>query len=107
MPGRCRSPTMIRPPGRAKRRTLAIYRSTPMTAVATLDHITVAALTLEQGIAHVRATLGVDVPFGGAHPLMATHNCLMQIGDGVFLEIIAPDPAATPQRARWFALDDP
>lgn len=74
---------------------------------AALDHITVAALSLEQGVAHVRNCLGVDVPPGGAHPLMGTHNCLMRIGDGVFLEIIAPDPAAVPQRTRWFALDDP
>jgi hypothetical protein len=30
----------------------------------------------------------------------------MQLGESVFLEIIAPDPAASPQRPRWFALDD-
>lgn len=74
---------------------------------AALDHITVAALTLEAGVAYVRDTLGIEVPFGGAHPLMGTHNCLMQLGDGAFLEIIAPDPAVHPQRPRWFGLDDP
>jgi hypothetical protein len=74
---------------------------------AVLDHLTVAALTLEQGVEHVRRSLGVVVPRGGKHPLMGTHNGLMRLGDGVFLEIIAPDPDATPQRTRWFALDDP
>ena len=74
---------------------------------ASLDHLTVAAQTLEQGVAYVQRALGVTVPSGGAHPLMATHNCLMQLGEAVFLEIIAPDPAASPQRPRWFALDDP
>jgi len=74
---------------------------------ASLDHLTVAAQTLEQGVAYVQRALGVTVPPGGAHPLMATHNCLMQLGEAVFLEIIAPDPAASPQRRRWFALDDP
>jgi hypothetical protein len=74
---------------------------------ALLDHLTVAALTLDQGVAYVERALGVTVPTGGAHPLMGTHNCLTQIGDGVFLEIIAPDPAAVPQRVRWFGLDDP
>jgi hypothetical protein len=73
---------------------------------ARLDHLTVAALTLEQGVAHVERALGVVVPAGGAHPLMGTHNCLMQLGEAVFLEIIAPDPAASAQRPRWFALDD-
>jgi hypothetical protein len=74
---------------------------------ASLDHLTVAALTLEDGIAHVRRALGVELPPGGAHPLMGTHNCLMSLGDGIFLELIAPDPAVTPQRRRWFNLDDP
>lgn len=75
--------------------------------LAVLDHLTVAALTLEAGVEHVRHCLGVIVPPGGKHPLMATHNCLMRLGEGIFLEIIAPDHDATPQRPRWFALDDP
>jgi hypothetical protein len=78
-----------------------------ITSRASLDHLTVAALTIEQGVAHVQRALGVAVPFGGAHPLMGTHNHLMRLGDGIFLEIIAPDPAVTPQRTRWFSLDDP
>ena len=71
------------------------------------DHLTVAALTLEQGIAYVQRALGVAIPPGGTHPLMGTHNHLMRLGDGMFLEVIAPDPKVTPQRTRWFALDDP
>jgi len=74
---------------------------------ASLDHLTVAALTLEQGIAHVQRALGVAIPPGGSHPLMATHNHLMQLGSGIFLEVIAPDHTVTPQRTRWFGLDDP
>ncbi|SEP49955.1 Glyoxalase-like domain-containing protein [Rhodospirillales bacterium URHD0017] len=74
---------------------------------ASLDHLTVAALTIDEGIAHVRRALGVTVPPGGSHPLMGTHNHLMQLGDGVFLEVIAPDPMIMPQRTRWFGLDDP
>jgi hypothetical protein len=73
---------------------------------ASLDHLTVAALSLEQGVAHVHRALGVVVPPGGSHRLMATHNHLMQLGDGLFLEIIAPDRSAKPQRTRWFGLDD-
>src|SRR5262245_30907329 len=72
-----------------------------------IDHITVAADSLRAGVAHAEAMLGVTIPFGGAHPLMGTHNHLLRLGDTLFLEIIAPDPAAPlPSRRRWFALDD-
>ncbi len=73
-----------------------------------LDHLVVAAATLDQGVAYLEEKLGVMVPQGGNHPLMGTHNRLMQLGDGAFLEVIAIDPdAAPPGRARWYALDDP
>lgn len=73
-----------------------------------LDHLVVAAATLDDGIAHVEKALGVTVPFGGKHPHMGTHNALMQLGPTCFLEIIAIDPEApAPSRPRWFGLDDP
>jgi hypothetical protein len=73
-----------------------------------LDHITVAAHTLEQGLLHLQAVLGVELPRGGAHPRMGTHNHLLRLGDTVFLELIAIDPSAPPPpRPRWFQLDDP
>lgn len=71
-----------------------------------LDHITVGALTLEAGVAYVKEALGIVVPPGGAHRLMGTHNHLMRLGNGLFLEVIAPDPRSSPARPRWFALDD-
>src|SRR5689334_16080426 len=72
-----------------------------------LDHITVAADNLAAGVAHAEAALGVKIPFGGAHPLMGTHNHLLRLGDSLFLEIVAPDPAAGMlTRRRWFGLDD-
>jgi hypothetical protein len=74
--------------------------------MTSIDHLPVAALTLEEGVDYVRRSLGVDLPFGGKHQLMGTHNHLMRIGEGIFLEIIAPDPLAMPQRPRWFCLDD-
>jgi hypothetical protein len=73
-----------------------------------LDHITIAAASLASGVAHAEAALGVKIPFGGAHPLMGTHNHLLRLGDSLFLEIVAPDPAAGMlTRRRWFGLDDP
>jgi hypothetical protein len=72
------------------------------------DHLAVSAATLEEGIAWVEERLGVRVPPGGRHAIMSTHNAVMSLGDGVYLEIIATDPAAGPAECpRWFALDDP
>jgi Glyoxalase-like domain len=71
-----------------------------------IDHITVTAPALESGVAWVRARLGVTPQPGGTHPRMGTHNCLLRLGDSIFLEVIAPDPdAARPNRPRWFELD--
>ena len=72
-----------------------------------LDHIVIAADTLEQGIEYVRKNLGVDIPKGGLHQTMATHNHLMQLGNDAYLEVIAIDPSAEPPgHPRWFGLDE-
>lgn len=72
-----------------------------------LDHITVIAPTLGEGVAHVRDCLDLDVPFGTRHAYMGTHNHRLQLGDGIYLEIVALDPdGVTPGRPRWFGLDD-
>ena len=72
-----------------------------------LDHITVIAPSLADGVAHVQACLDIDVPFGRRHQDMGTHNHLLRLGESVYLEIIAVDPdALRPARPRWFGLDD-
>ncbi|WP_038360969.1 VOC family protein [Bosea sp. UNC402CLCol] len=72
-----------------------------------LDHLTVIAPTLAEGVDHVRACLDIDVPFGQRHAYMGTHNHLLQLGNMVYLEIVALDPdGRRPDRARWFGLDD-
>jgi Glyoxalase-like domain len=79
-----------------------------MNMAATLDHVTLGASSLEAGAAYMRTTLGAAIPAGGKHADMGTHNCVMRVGDGVFLELLAIDPAAAqPARPRWFGMDDP
>jgi hypothetical protein len=71
-----------------------------------LDHLAVAAETLEAGRAHVEAALGVTLQPGGQHIHFGTHNLLLGLEDGLYLEVIAVDPAAAPQDTpRWFDLD--
>lgn len=75
-------------------------------AACTLDHITVTAPTLESGAAFVQQVLGVRPQPGGQHVRMGTHNLLLRLGEGLFLEVIALDPGLPPPgRPRWFELD--
>jgi hypothetical protein len=73
-----------------------------------LDHLVVAARTLEEGARWLEARMGVPTVAGGRHAAMGTHNRLLALGEGAYLEIIAIDPEApAPGRPRWFGLDSP
>ncbi len=82
---------------------------------AQLDHLVIAARTLDDGVAWCEATLGVVPGPGGEHALFGTHNRLLRLhseqAPRAYLEIIAINPTATPKRPaglkRWFDLDDP
>ncbi|MDZ4101030.1 MAG: VOC family protein [Hydrogenophaga sp.] len=79
-----------------------------------IDHLVVAARTLDEGVAWCEDTLGVTPGPGGEHLLFGTHNRLLKLDDGSdrppYLEIIAINPQAEPTRGaglkRWFDLDD-
>lgn len=73
----------------------------------TLDHLSVIAPNLEEGVRHVRTCLDLDVPFGQRHVGMGSYNHLLQLGGTIYLEIVALDPeAGLPEIARWFGLND-
>jgi hypothetical protein len=73
-----------------------------------LDHIVIAADSLQQGVDYLQRSLGVEIPPGGKHQSMATHNHVMQLGNDAYLEVIAIDPEGeTPRHPRWFGLDTP
>lgn len=79
---------------------------------AELDHLVVAAHSLEQGAEWCERALGAASVPGGKHPAMGTHNRLLNLSGAAFarcyLEIIAIDPlASAPPQPRWFGLDDP
>ncbi|MEP7260466.1 MAG: VOC family protein [Usitatibacter sp.] len=72
------------------------------------DHLVITARTLEEGVAWVERRLGVTMGAGGKHDVMGTHNRLLGLGPGRFLEVIAIDPQASPPlQPRWFELDSP
>jgi hypothetical protein len=112
------------PEARAGLPQKTVSRSVMTAHLLRLDHLVISARTLDEGTQYVADTLGVAPAGGGAHPLMRTHNRLLNLWGGVYLEVIAIDPEAaaresTPNgaeksaeksntpRPRLFALDDP
>lgn len=75
---------------------------------ARLDHLVVAARTLEEGRAWLEGRLHCPLEPGGEHELFGTHNALLSLGPDAYLEVIAVNPQApAPARPRWFGLDTP
>lgn len=80
-----------------------------------IDHLVVAAHTLEQGVQWCEATLGITPEAGGEHSQFGTHNKLFKIATPAhplaYFEIIAINPGAkgpaNPNAKRWFDLDNP
>ena len=71
-----------------------------------LDHIAVSGETLEDARNFVEEALGVPMQPGGEHAVFHTHNALLGLEDGLYLEAIAINPdAPEPDRPRWFDLD--
>lgn len=70
------------------------------------DHLAVSGETLGAARAYVEDALGVPLQPGGEHAVFHTHNALLGLEDGLYLEAIAVNPAAPePTRPRWFDLD--
>ena len=71
-----------------------------------LDHLAICGADLDEATAWAEERLGVPFGPGGRHDRFATHNRLIRLGEGEYLEVIAPDPeAAAPAGPRWFGLD--
>ena len=61
--------------------------------MAEIDHIVIGARTLEDGARYIEELLGVKPVQGGAHPGVGTHNMLLGMGSGCYIEVIAPERA--------------
>ncbi len=85
-----------------------LYRPGQDQKTMELDHLAVTCPTLDEGAAWTEAALGVTLLPGGQHARYGTHNRLLGLGPGLYLEVIAPDPSVpAPAHPRWFGLDHP
>jgi hypothetical protein len=75
-------------------------------SLSQLDHLIYAAPDLESGINDVERMLGVRPVMGGKHRHFGTHNALVSLENGIYLEVLAPDQDfPTPERGILFGLD--
>ena len=72
----------------------------------TVDHIVYNCGDLEKGVDAVEKLTGVRATMGGKHTNRGTHNALLSLGEGAYLEIIAPDPSQPGIVPRSFRLYD-
>ena len=72
-----------------------------------IDHLAVAGPTLSEAAARLETALDVVLQDGGEHDIFHTHNKLLGLEDGLYVEAISVNPAApAPERPRWFDLDN-
>jgi len=78
---------------------MVIFLCSPAAAAAPttqIDHIILGISDLDQGMASFEQLTGVRPVYGGKHP-GGTHNALVSLGDGLYVELIAiQGDAATP-----------
>ena len=67
-----------------------------------VDHLLYASADLQRGMDEIESLLGVRPVRGGHHPRYGTHNALLSLGPGIYLEIISRDPQLpAPQRGAF------
>ena len=89
----------------------------PETGGPMFDHVILLVSDLKAFQPEFEARSGIELTYGGAHPDLGTANLLASLGEGMYLEILGPDPslaeptalgtmliAFTEPQLAWFAI---
>lgn len=72
----------------------------------TLDHLVYAVPDLHAALDWFEEHAGLRPAIGGRHLHQGTHNAVVNLGQGAYLEIVAPDPENTSvPPPRWMGVD--
>lgn len=87
---------------------LACASAPRLKPTARIDHLVIGVADLAAALEQIAALTGVKPVIGGEHPGRGTHNALLALGDGAYLELIAARPGAEgPDLAEMRALPGP
>lgn len=82
------------------------HRSFLFCAMRRIDHIVYAVPDLLKATKTLEQNLGVDISPGGKHLDKGTHNTVLNLGNEIYLELIAADPNNQNVNApRWMGVD--
>lgn len=71
-----------------------------------IDHIVYAVFDLDKSMDNFEALLGVRPIFGGYHKTFGTKNALINLDNGIYLELLATDNSNKDvQKPRWMGVD--
>ena len=65
-----------------------------------IDHLGLGVEDLSSATQALESDFGVPFDVEREHPVMGTHNRLLRLQADIYLEVIAANPAALPQRTR-------
>lgn len=70
-----------------------------------IDHLVYCVFDLEKAVEKLSGLFGVAIQKGGKHPDFGTYNALLNLGNGIYLELLAIDPEAKSFEEHWMGID--